>query len=274
MSEAFKDEATRILVCSLGLAITNISKNKYLYSTTPISQRILYIVGQGVLLLVYPLLGHLADVYLTRYRVLKSSLIVVSIIVCAGSVYQDINTIASTFLNSNIFYRSPTGVFTAIALIVYIIGFGLFDANIIQFGLDQLLEAPTPKLIAFIHWYYWSQSVGELALFYVYQCTHNGHMALPISDYHTAKKIFNVASFSFAVMLIILLQTTIVVIFCISKKHFYIQRAGLNPFKNIYKVLEYFWKHKVPEHRSAFTYWEEDIPRRIDLGKDKYCKCR
>ena len=32
----------------------------------------------------------------------------------------------------------------------------------------------------------------------------------------------------------------------------------------------YSWKHNVPEHRSAFTYWEEDIPRRIDLGKNKY----
>ena len=55
-----------------------------------------------------------------------------------------------------------------------------------------------------------------------------------------------------------------------SKRHLYIQRAGLNPFKNIYKVLKYSWNHKVPERRSAFTYWEEDIPRRIDLGKDKY----
>ena len=55
-----------------------------------------------------------------------------------------------------------------------------------------------------------------------------------------------------------------------SKKHFYIQRAGLNPFKNIYRVLKYAWKHKVPERRSAFTYWEENIPPRIDLGKDKY----
>ena len=26
----------------------------------------------------------------------------------------------------------------------------------------------------------------------------------------------------------------------------------------------------LPERRSAFTYWEEDIPRRIDLGKSKY----
>ena len=35
-------------------------------------------------------------------------------------------------------------------------------------------------------------------------------------------------------------------------------------------MLKYSWKHKVPEHRSAFTYWEEDIPPRIDLGKNKY----
>ena len=46
------------------------------------------------------------------------------------------------------------------------VGLGLFQANAIQFGLDQLLEAPTPKLISFIHWYYWSQNVAGLILFY------------------------------------------------------------------------------------------------------------
>ena len=35
-------------------------------------------------------------------------------------------------------------------------------------------------------------------------------------------------------------------------------------------VLKYARKHKCPENRSAFTYWEEDIPPRIDLGKHKY----
>ena len=64
--------------------------------------------------------------------------------------------------------------------------------------------------------------------------------------------------------------TAVFIKFYTTKKHFYIQKAGLNPFKNIYEVLKYSWKHKVPEHRSAFTYWEEDIPRRIDLGKNKY----
>ena len=43
----------------------------------------------------------------------------------------------------------------------------MFQANAIQFGLDQLLEAATPKLISFIQWYYWAQNVGSLVFFYV-----------------------------------------------------------------------------------------------------------
>ena len=55
-----------------------------------------------------------------------------------------------------------------------------------------------------------------------------------------------------------------------SKKHFNIDRTGEHPLKLIYNVLKYAWKHKCPENRSAFTYWEDDIPSRIDLGKNKY----
>ena len=43
-----------------------------------------------------------------------------------------------------------------------------------------------------------------------------------------------------------------------------------NPIKHIAKVLNYARKHKYPERRSALTYWEDDYPSRIDLGKDKY----
>ena len=43
-----------------------------------------------------------------------------------------------------------------------------------------------------------------------------------------------------------------------------------NPIKQIARVIWYGWKHKYPTRRSAFTYWEEDYPSRIDLGKSKY----
>ena len=46
-------------------------------------------------------------------------------------------------------------------------GVGLFEANALQFGLDQLLEAPTPKLIAFIHWYYWTHNAVQLVAIYL-----------------------------------------------------------------------------------------------------------
>ena len=40
--------------------------------------------------------------------------------------------------------------------------------------------------------------------------------------------------------------------------------------KIICGILKYSWRHKAPVWRSAFTYWENNIPSRIDLGKDKY----
>ena len=44
----------------------------------------------------------------------------------------------------------------------------------------------------------------------------------------------------------------------------------INPIKLITKVLNYARKNKYPRNRSALTYWEEDYPSRLDLGKEKY----
>ncbi len=41
-------------------------------------------------------------------------------------------------------------------------------------------------------------------------------------------------------------------------------------FTIIYQVLKFAAKHKAPLNRSALTYWEEDIPSRMDLGKLRY----
>ena len=145
-------------------------------------------------------------------------------------------------------------------------GVGLFEANALQFGLDQLLEAPTPKLIAFIHWYYWTQNVVQLVVMYI---TVGWKIIEASMNLYEAHFIQNSLIFT-AIAILGLAVVGSLALLHKSKRHFYILRTGLNPFKNIYKVLKYSWNHKVPEHRSAFTYWEEDIPRRIDLGKNKY----
>ena len=154
--------------------------------------------------------------------------------------------------------------------VILITGIGLFEASAIQFGMDQLLEAPTPKLIAFIQWYYWSQNLGGLVVFYLYQGGHLGIIeTCKITTFSQTRKWEKILA-TVGIFTILLTAIAALGLFSISKKKFYVQRAGLNPFKNIYKVLKYSWKHKVPQNRSAFTYWEEDIPKRIDLGKNKY----
>ena len=157
-----------VMVCCFGLAFTDFSKKRFLLRSETITTRII-IAGQGVLLLVYPVLGHLADVYLTRYRVLKASLIILTTITITNLVYLAIDTATSIFTESMILHHttaSPLFAYNFI-IIMYMIGVGLYEAKIVQFGLDQLLEAPTTKLISFINWYYWVQSVGELVQFYV-----------------------------------------------------------------------------------------------------------
>ena len=136
---------------------------KYLTSGEPLlSSRLVILSLQGIMFLVYPLLGHLADVYLTRYRILKCGII--AIVVSFLLVFALMLThtllceVFHTQFPQNYWLRAT--IF-APAPIIGIISLGMFEANAIQFGLDQQLEAPTPKL-TFIHWCYWSQNVAEL----------------------------------------------------------------------------------------------------------------
>ena len=43
-----------------------------------------------------------------------------------------------------------------------------------------------------------------------------------------------------------------------------------NPFKLVYNVVKYAIKNKHPRCRSAFTYCEDELPSRLDFGKNKY----
>ena len=45
-------------------------------------------------------------------------------------------------------------------LLSMLLSLGLFEANAIQFGMDQLLESSSDQLSSFIHWYYWSSYVA------------------------------------------------------------------------------------------------------------------
>ena len=55
------------------------------------------------------------------------------------------------------------------------------------------------------------------------------------------------------------------------KRHwFLVDHARNNPYKVVYRVSNFAWQHKVPLHRRAFTYCEDELPAGLDLGKGKY----
>ena len=259
-----------VIVCCLVMEMCNINRKEYLLFNAGLSNRVVSLSVLGLLFLLYPLVGHLTDVYLTRYRSLKWSFGILIFIACLLIVSNGLGIAELHFGQFKILHHGISDFFVIIFCVIYATGLGLFQANAIQFGLDQLLESPTPKLIAFIHWVYWAQNVGSLTSFYVLDSGVVLLDELNIKINSTLPVMSDKAAVIGYLIALIVAVTFVLIRFLLTKKQLYIQKAGLNPFKNMYKVLKYSWKHKVPEHRSAFTYWEEDIPRRIDLGKNKY----
>ena len=58
--------------------------------------------------------------------------------------------------------------------------------------------------------------------------------------------------------------------FLLAPKWLIIEPKCPQSLKTVYQVVKFAAKHKTPLNRSALTYWEEDIPSRLDLGKSRY----
>ena len=160
-------------------------------------------------------------------------------------------------------------------LTVCILALGMFESTAIQFGMDQMLEASSNQLSTFIQWYYWASKLGLLLVYTIY---------IGITIYCSQCKI-NEELDIYNIFFILFMGSSLIIVMCILqiicsiaglcllvyyKPCLNIDQVGSSPWKLVYRVLYYSWKHKCPERRSAFTYWEEDIPPRIDLGKNKY----
>ena len=264
-----------VVLCSVAIHTSIIGTDVFVYHLErilPIA-RLCFALSNAITYLLYPLLGWLSDVYFTRYKVIRLAFIIMSI---AGIIA--IIGYSPTLFDIWLFYNPVSSTMLTILgfllILALVISLGLFKANAIQFGMDQLLESSSDQLSSFIHWYYWSSYVGQFILYTMlegivvfnssYTHTKVNKLPRPMSEYELGRFVFTVG----------LLQAALAIVGMIVliryKNKLTIEKPGHNPLVLIYKVLKYTWKHKFPENRSAFTYWENDIPPRIDLGKNKY----
>ena len=230
---------------------------------------------QSLTYICYPLLGWLGDTRFIRYSVIRFSIVVISLI----SILEVAGMIIATIINYIdthllVSFEIVVVATVALPLAVNIIVMGMFEANAIQFGMYQMLEANSDQLVTFIHWYYWSIQLSR-GLMVLVSVGVDSILRSCWFDIHVRTRADAQLLPSAPIVLITCLIQGIMAavgVFILQhyKRHLNIDHVGHSPFTMLYKIVKYAWQHKCPVNRSAFTYWENDIPSRIDLGKEKY----
>ena len=212
-------------------------------SETPNSiANIVFNNGYCMLFFIFALVGLIADVWTGRYK-----MIVTGIFLCLFAwIISGVGFIITAYWpNNRLFY-----VIYVFGYLCGAIGYTGFRANIVQFNIDQLVGASADELSATIYWHSISIPV-VFTIFELGRCSFNFFLILSFITPGVTVSVVLITHSFFKHWL----ETTPLII---------------NPIKLIAKVLNYARKNKYPRNRSALTYWEEDYPSRLDLGKEKY----
>ena len=199
-----------------------------------------------------PLAGWLADSYFGTYQVTKIGILLLFLSTVVNCMLFQIVGYALKF--DSPLFLSLLDLFNAIGLI----GQGVVLVTLVTLGLHQMPDASTNNMTSFIAWFIGSYFTGY------WICDMSSYIPIHCMDlYKDYIRIWTL--FPVLAMCIVLVTD-----FLLVPKWLIIEPNGPQSLKTIYQVLKFAARHKSPLRRSAFTYWEEDIPSRIDLGKSKY----
>ena len=192
-----------------------------------------------------PVAGWLADVRFGRYRVIYCSIWTMWI----SFVLLTVAYVIFSFIEYSLMLK------ILMILLAVILAFGLvaFQAIVIQFGVDQLNDASTTEITSFVAWYTWTVVSSNIVSSFINMLT------CIDSKYNLMGPL-----------VIAMCLTVVVITNYLFSNQLIKEPVTQNPFKLVYKVVRYAIKTKHPRQRSAFTYWEDDPPSRMDFGKVKY----
>ena len=198
--------------------------------------------------------GWLADAKLGNYRVMKYSFVLLFFLYLLSSAFTLVPDIAQYVYVVSVLYCIGGSLFL-IAVVACL-------ATSLQLGLDQMPDASSSNITSFIAWFIFSIYAGAWIPFVA---------DLPI----TSDTSFNSHLPYWVVQLYSLLpplcmSIVLILDFLLTKKCLIIEPKSPQSLKTMYHVLKFAVKHKAPLNRSALTYWEEDVPSRMNLGKARY----
>ena len=223
-------------------------------------QFIKLLVHYGILRLFYPVCGLIADVYIGRWRMIRTALqLLVTgymiIVVLFALVVQSSIQIGSSWSNT----------IGGVAFLFVSIGGGAFEATIIPFGVDQLQGASSAEISSYFYSFYASTNLG----IFIGGCVSCAvsHTIQSQSGALELKQLYSVF-----VPLITAGVLTVGLILMICLHHWFFKNTlWENPVKLIAKILCYAAtvKRHLPVRNRAFRYGEEK-KNRIELAKITY----
>ena len=209
-----------------------------------------------------PLASFVADVKFSRFKTLIRS----TYCVIVSSTFTLLSG-GIAFAVSDFSYFFQTGFFF-ISTLAYLCGRIVFLANILQFGTDQLRDAPTHCSVLFLYVYYWWDNFSSLLTL---STNIPGHEIIINHFKDTIAFDKLMVSLYEAVIFTSIFLSVIILLILHKKKHWlFTEGIGGNPYRLTWGVVKFALQHKKPLRRSAFTFCEISFPSRLDFGKQRY----
>lgn len=196
--------------------------------------------------LFFPIVGCVADIRIGRYKALmitSFTALVACFAIMTGAGILHLSPSHTTISFTLLFLGEP----------LYLIMNRCFLIVSVCFAIDQLMDAPSSEISAFLHWNFFLN---------IFSWFPDIVLTCALSNYHWNNFIY--ISINMLCLFFLILTAHL------GRKWLVIQPATENPFLLVRDVLNYTRKNKYVKKRSALTYWKDHYPSRIDLGKMKY----
>ena len=218
-----------------------------------------FVYGNAVIFTCFfPLAGFCADTRCGRYKTVVTSL----------CILVPVAPLLGVGLILMIMTQHASLVWLLVGVtILGSVGLVGFSANVVQFGMDQLHDSPGEDRTLFIHWYVWTYNASLLAD----QLAQKLAWTFPYNI--TSHAYYNKIGYCLLESIFLSVSVVLPITLCLARRRrgwFLIEPGQYNPYKLVYGVTKFSRQHKTPVLRSAFTYCEDEVPRGLDLGKEKY----
>ena len=199
-----------------------------------------------------PLSGWLADSRFGNFKVFRAGCALTflgSVLVCVHML------LLANLSRPAVFYASV--VLNPIRNIITSSGSSACFGTMFQLGLDQMPDVSSGDITSYILLFltiiflgFW---LSESLFTVINHCTQ-----------------YKLSTQCLSLLPVMCMCITLSSLYIFGKKWLIIEPKSPQSLRNIYRVLKFATKHKAPLNRSTLTYWEEDIPSRLDLGKSRF----